>query len=310
MASNVGALGEADDLEQLAHLVLGDQLLGCGAARAGRASPSTVEQAAVHQEARLRGVAQHVEPGVLAGQRDGAEVDMRGDVLVADVDQRVGVGQVGAVAHQRAALALRVVVLGLGETVVDEEGRAAPQRGGQRAHEGLGLRVDLGHGAGHEGPVDRRAQRRSGGRPRRSRRRPAPTPRSNQRGRRSAAAAPASRRAPRCRPPRRRMCSGRPSTQARGRRTAPAARAGARAASPTGRRWCSAAPGRRARRAAARPARPSRRRTPRPRRCRWRRAPARTCAASARPNSGDSSGAVTKSLPEDGIVPNLRLSRA
>jgi len=31
-----------------------------------------------------------------------------------------------------------------------------------------------------------------------------------------------------------------------------------------------------------------------------------TCTASARPNSGDSSGAVTKSLPDCGSAPNLR----
>ena len=30
-----------------------------------------------------------------------------------------------------------------------------------------------------------------------------------------------------------------------------------------------------------------------------------TCAARARPNRGDSSGAVTKSLPEAGSAPNL-----
>jgi hypothetical protein len=40
-----------------------------------------LRQAAVEQEVRLRGVAQHVEPGILRGQRDGAEVDVRGDVL-------------------------------------------------------------------------------------------------------------------------------------------------------------------------------------------------------------------------------------
>ena len=35
-----------------------------------------------------------------------------------------------------------------------------------------------------------------------------------------------------------------------------------------------------------------------------------TCFASARPNSGDSSGAVTKSEPCCGIVPNLRRALA
>jgi hypothetical protein len=35
-----------------------------------------------------------------------------------------------------------------------------------------------------------------------------------------------------------------------------------------------------------------------------------TCEASARPNSGVISGAVTKSLPDAGIAPNLRLALA
>jgi hypothetical protein len=38
--------------------------------------------------------------------------------LTPDIAQRVGVGAWAAVAHQRAAVALRVVVLGLGEAVV------------------------------------------------------------------------------------------------------------------------------------------------------------------------------------------------
>ena len=117
-----------------------------------------LEQAAVEQEARLRGVAQHVEPGVLRRQRNAAEVDMCRDVLGSHVHQRVGIGAVRAVAHQRTAAALRVVVLGLGEAVVDEEGGAAPQAPGQGANEGLGLRVDLGYRAGREGAGGRRPQ--------------------------------------------------------------------------------------------------------------------------------------------------------
>ncbi len=42
----------------------------------------------------------------------------------ARVDQRVRVGKVAAMAHQRAAGALRVVVLGLGKAVVDQERHA------------------------------------------------------------------------------------------------------------------------------------------------------------------------------------------
>ena len=60
---------------------------------------------------------------------------------------------------------------------------------------------------------------------------------------------------------------------------------------------------RRARRAARPRARRSRRRTPRPRRCREASSASSTWRASARPNSGDSSGAVTKSLPTSGMRP-------
>jgi tRNA nucleotidyltransferase (CCA-adding enzyme) len=97
----------------------------CAAARAAQRRPLAAgRQAAVQQEARLRGVAQHVQAGVLRGQRDAGEVDVGGDVLGAHIGQRVAVGAVGAVAHQRAAVALRVVVLGFGEAVVDEEAPA------------------------------------------------------------------------------------------------------------------------------------------------------------------------------------------
>ena len=84
---------------------------------------------------------------------------MRGDVLLAHVHQRVGIGLVRVVAHQRAAVALGVVVLGLWKAVVDEERDAVLQVVGEAADEGLGLGMDLGHGAWQEGAVHRRAQR-------------------------------------------------------------------------------------------------------------------------------------------------------
>ena len=58
--------------------------------------------------------------------------------------QRIAVAAVGAVADQRAHVALGVVVLGFREAVVDEKGRAALQTLGHGAHKGLSLRVDLG----------------------------------------------------------------------------------------------------------------------------------------------------------------------
>ena len=103
-----------------------------------------LEQAAIHQKARLRAVAQHTHVGLLRRQCNAGEIDMGRDVLQADIGQRIGVGLVRAVAHHRAHVALRVVVLRFRKTVVDKEQRAGAEFVAQRAHKGLRLRVDLG----------------------------------------------------------------------------------------------------------------------------------------------------------------------
>ena len=132
--------------QQHLHGAAGLELLGgAGLARARQG----LAQAAVGQKATLRGVAQHLPARLLTGQGDAGEVDVAGDVFIAHFDQRVGVALVQVVAHQRAAGALRVVVLALGEAVVQEEGRAARHALGQRGHKGLGLAVGFGDGAGH-----------------------------------------------------------------------------------------------------------------------------------------------------------------
>ena len=115
-------------------------------------------QPAVDQEVGLRRVADDLEAGVLRCERDAGEVDMRGDVFGADIDQRVGIGEVRTVAHQGAGVALWVVVLGFGKAVVDEERGAARQAIGERRDEGLGLRVDLGDRARGEAAVEGRLQ--------------------------------------------------------------------------------------------------------------------------------------------------------
>src|SRR5664280_2675640 len=147
--------GEGDDLEQLAHLVLVDELL-CVRALPRDGCGEQLDDAAVDQETRLRGVAGDVETGVLRGEREAREVDVRRDVLVADVAERIGVGAVRAVAHQGAAAALRVVVLRLGKAVVDEERQTAPHALGQAGDEGRRLRMDLGRRAGAEAGRERR----------------------------------------------------------------------------------------------------------------------------------------------------------
>ncbi len=73
---------------------------------------------------RLRGVAQKVRAVVDGGFGDGGEVHMRGDVLQARQIERVIVRVMAVVAHQRAACALRMVILACAETVIDEQQRA------------------------------------------------------------------------------------------------------------------------------------------------------------------------------------------
>ncbi len=119
-----------------------------------------LQHAAIEQEARLAGVTQHLETGLLPSQRDAAEVDVRGDVFLTHVLQRIGVEQVSAVAHDRAHAALRVVILVFGKTVVQQKHRARLQPVGQGAHKRLGLRVDFGQVVVAARHVERRPQGR------------------------------------------------------------------------------------------------------------------------------------------------------
>ena len=73
---------KADHLEQLTHFMLGHQLMGHAAL--GHAGAFELGgQAAVPEEMGLAGVAQRLEPGVLARQDDAGEFDVSGGVLLA-----------------------------------------------------------------------------------------------------------------------------------------------------------------------------------------------------------------------------------
>ena len=109
--------------------------------------------AAIHQKPRLTGVAQDVQTDSLRGQRNAGEIDVCRDVFVAHHRQRIAVGLVLVMTHQRAHVALRVVVLGLGKTIVDEEGRTALQAFAQGGDEGFGLAVNLSDAVGRKGQV-------------------------------------------------------------------------------------------------------------------------------------------------------------
>ena len=136
------AAPDGEHLEELAHLGGRQQLLRLGGdrrvvqgildVRLGQ----DVGDAAVHQELRLRGIAEHLEAGLARRLGEGAEVDVRGDVLPARLEEHVAVRAVAVVAHQRAHRALRMVVLVARKAVVDDEDRAVLQALAERAHPG------------------------------------------------------------------------------------------------------------------------------------------------------------------------------
>lgn len=68
---------------------------------------------------------------------------MRGDIFAPHSRQRIGVAAVPLVAHQRAHIALRVVILGLAKAVIYPQHGAALQAFGQGADKAFGLRVDF-----------------------------------------------------------------------------------------------------------------------------------------------------------------------
>ena len=130
------------------------------------------QQAAVQQEPRLCGVAQHTEvvggcappgwrrgvSGLLRGQRQPGEVDMCRNVLEPHVHQRISVHTMRLMAHHRAHVALQVVVLALGKTVVDKERRALLQSVSQRPYKTFGGWMDFGQIVVCTLNVDRGAQ--------------------------------------------------------------------------------------------------------------------------------------------------------
>src|SRR4029453_12356319 len=129
---------QRDDLEQLAHLGWTQELLRLHSQRQiGRCVPGggerhEIRDAEANQEVGLGGIAEQLQPGIGRGPSDGREIDGAGDILQARQEERIVVGAVTEVAHQRALAALRMVVLALAEPVIDEEQSAAFQDARQR----------------------------------------------------------------------------------------------------------------------------------------------------------------------------------
>src|SRR4051812_35435295 len=131
---------DGQHLEKLAHFRWREQLLRLRGDRRiaqgvlGIRLPQPLGDATVDEKLRLR---REAEPrGAPAASRvcERAEIDMRGDVLFARPREWIGVCAVLVVAHERAARALRVVVLARRKTIVDDEDRATLERLRKRAH--------------------------------------------------------------------------------------------------------------------------------------------------------------------------------
>ena len=79
----------------------------------------------------------------MPGHGNACEVDMRGDVFVSHIRQRISIDLMRAVAQHRAHAALRVVILMLGKAVVNHENRTCLQLVCQGAYKALGLRMNF-----------------------------------------------------------------------------------------------------------------------------------------------------------------------
>src|SRR5688572_16365812 len=136
-------------LKELAHLGGREQELGLGRKRGVVQRVLQVRlgedvgDAAVDEELRLPRIPEHLEPRVACGTRQGAEIHVRGDVLLARTLERIAMRAVARMAHERAHRALGVVVLASREAVVDDENDALLEALGERAHPCLAREPDL-----------------------------------------------------------------------------------------------------------------------------------------------------------------------
>ena len=90
---------------------------------------------------RLRGEAGDGHAGGNARARHGTEIDVRGHVDQPGIAEWIGERAVAVMRHQGAAVALRVVILGRGKAVIDEQHRPACTALGDARHQGLGRRI-------------------------------------------------------------------------------------------------------------------------------------------------------------------------
>src|SRR6476659_7834550 len=119
------ATAYGEDLEKLAHLGGRKQLLRFRGERRVMQRvldvrlAEHVRDAAVHQELRLRGIAEHFEPGVHRSAGKRREIDVRGDVLLPGMREHVGVRAMAVMAHEGAGRALRMEILAARKAIVE-----------------------------------------------------------------------------------------------------------------------------------------------------------------------------------------------
>src|SRR5260221_7890680 len=139
-----------DHLEQLPHLRRAHQpvrLVGEGKelrAVLRRRARHHVGDPAIDEELRLTGVARDFQPALARGYGHGAEIYVAGDVLQSREEERIGVRVVAVMAHQSPVLALRMVILLLRKSVIDEKRHAFLQHTREGTHETLRGELDLG----------------------------------------------------------------------------------------------------------------------------------------------------------------------
>ena len=102
-----------------------------------------IEQSRIQQVIGLTGVAQQFQPRFGGGIGHGAEIDMRGEIAQARQVKRIVQAVVPVMHAQRAAVALRVEILGARKPVVEAENDAPLQALRQAGDPGRGGEVDL-----------------------------------------------------------------------------------------------------------------------------------------------------------------------
>jgi hypothetical protein len=135
------AATERNDLEQLSHLARAQQFVRLRGKRQivrcilRRRTFEQTDDIEIDQELGLRRIAEEIESRAAPRLSDRSKVDMARDVLQPGREERIVVGVMTLMAHQGTVIALRMIVLALPETIVDDQHGAAFQVGRECAYQ-------------------------------------------------------------------------------------------------------------------------------------------------------------------------------